>query len=134
MLKYGKSSNKCPPSFKCLPPIHAPPKIRKSFWTPPSFKCPLLINAPSPLRRVFIRKMVTYLFKPILSVWSRNQLDIIICRVQLQVKHSECSKKSFWLMFYFKWCEHFTSFSTFCIKYFCSSFIFCMCHECCKYN
>ena len=39
---------------------------------PPSNKRPL------PPRRVFIRKMVTYLFKLILTVGSRNQLSIII--------------------------------------------------------
>ena len=78
---YGKSSNKRSPSFKRFSPISAAPKIRRSLWTPPSFRRPLVINDhhPSP-RRVFIRKMVTYLFKPILSVGSRNQPEIIIYR------------------------------------------------------
>ena len=75
---YVKSSNKRPLSFKCFSPINVPPKIRKSLWTPPSFKLPLLIKALYPQRRVFIRKIVTYLFKPILSVGSRNHIDIII--------------------------------------------------------
>ena len=44
---------------------------------------------PPPTRKVFIRKMVTYSFNPILSVGSRNQLEIAFIsyeNLQLQVK------------------------------------------------
>ena len=98
LLWSSKPSNKRPPSFKRFSQISASPKIRNSLRTTTCFKHPFL-NTPSLREGFFIRKMVTYLFKSILSVGSRNQLDIIIYR-------SYCCYflwKIFWRFWIIKW-------------------------------